>query len=336
VIGSERSWWLAFWGGLPGVLAGVWLAAVVARQHGPVAAAVAWAVAVVHPLPSLVAARGMGDDFYAALGFGALCLWVGALAETRRRQRLGRTLVAGLLLALQILSRATGLLTLVAALSCAMLARRSRAGFASSLLLAAVALSLPLAWSIRSSRLEGRAVFVHSLGAYNFWIGEGFDRFGPGDGPSGNYPRIVEYALSQAGSGFETERFTYASLTPREAAALDTALAHAARERIERDPAGYAARVLRGVRAYWFQAQTSRRTAQYALVVAPVLLLAAIGARTALRSPLGLQLFVALALHNLAYAAVLPAARMSVQVYPALAYLAGAGAGRLARMVRGS
>ena len=39
-------------------------------------------------------------------------------------------------------------------------------------------------------------------------------------------------------------------------------------------------------------------------------------------------------LHNVAYAALLPMARMSVQVYPALAYLAGAGTLWLAERLR--
>jgi len=349
LAGGARSWWLGLWGGLPGVLAGAWVAALVAREHGAPAAVVAWAVAVLHPLPSLIAARGMGDDFYAALGFGALALWVGALRETRSPQRLGWTVACGLLLAVQMLSRASGILTLLVALGLAgagLAARNSgpersshgirRGRIATCALLVAVALPLPLAWSLRSSRLEGRPVFVHSLGAYNFWIGEGFDRFGAGDPPSGNYPSIVRFALSQAGPGFDAARFTYRSLTPGRAAELDGKLAQAARDRIAADPVGYAARVARGVPAYWFRAQTSRRTLQYALVVAPVLLLAAIGVSSAARSPLGLQLLAALALHNLAYAAVLPAARMSVQVYPALAFLAGAGVSRLARGVRGS
>jgi hypothetical protein len=67
------------------------------------------------------------------------------------------------------------------------------------------------------------------------------------------------------------------------------------------------------------------------LLVIPVLALAAAGVRRAAAEPLGRALLLTLVVHNLAYAAVLPMARMSVQVYPALACLAGAGAARIAQ-----
>jgi hypothetical protein len=322
--GADNPRWLGLWGGLPGLLAGAWLASLLARRWCAIAGIVGGAVAVLHPLPSLIASRVMGDDFYGALGFAALALWTNALgSEDRRRGAVG-AVAAGLLLAVQMLARASGLLTLFVAI--VYMLWRGRGKFVLGVILAAVALLPPLGWSIRTSRLEDRPVFVHSLGAYNFWIGEGFDRFGTGKPPSGNYPRIVRFALSQAGPEFEDERFWYAGLEPLRAAELDARLAHAARQRIADDPLGYARRVLEGIPAFWVRAMTTSRTLQYAVAVVPVLLLAALGIRSVLRDPLGVQLLLVLAAHNLAYAAVFPAARMSVQVYPALAYLAGAGA----------
>jgi hypothetical protein len=332
-LGLDDPRWLAFWGGLPGVLAGAWLASWCARTWGFFAGLTAGAVAVLHPLPSLVASRAMGDDFYAALGFGGLALWVAALQSATVRRSALLTLAAGALLGLQILARASGVLTLLVAGAALLGGRRDRgrrAGLAA--LLAGVALAPALAWSVRTSRLEGRPVFVHSLAAYNFWIGEGFHRMGAGEPPSGNYPEIVRFALARAGPDFAQEGFWYASLEPRRAAELERRLGAAARERLLRDPLGYAVRVVQGIPAYWFAAQTRARALQYAWVVVPVLVLAALGVRRAAAESLGRLLLLTLVAHNLAYAAVLPAARMSVQVYPALACLAGAGAARIAQM----
>jgi len=327
--GADDPRWLGFWGGLPGLLAGAWLASLLARRWCAIAGIVGGAVAVLHPLPSLIASRVMGDDFYGALGFAALALWTNALGtENRRRGAIG-AVAAGSLLAIQMLSRASGLLTLFVAI--VYMLWRGRNKFVLGVILAAVALVPPLAWSVRTSRLEDRPVFVHSLGAYNFWIGEGFDRFGAGNPPSGNYPDIVRFALSQAGPEFEDERFWYAGLEPHRSAELDSRLARAARQRIADDPFGYARRILEGIPAFWVRAMTTSRTLQYAVAVVPVLLLAAFGIRRVLGDPLGMQLLLVLAAHNIAYAAVFPAARMSVQVYPALAYLAGAGAAAVFR-----
>jgi hypothetical protein len=67
-----------------------------------------------------------------------------------------------------------------------------------------------------------------------------------------------------------------------------------------------------------------------------MLLLAGVGAWRILSGEpradvLGLTLIVLVVLHNAAYAVTWPMARMSVQVYPAVAYLAGVGADRLLR-----
>lgn len=330
LVGGDDPRWLGLWGGLPGIAVAAWLTWLVARRFGAAPGIVAGAVAALHPLPSLISARVMGDDFYAALGFAGLAVWCIALRSPGDKAGAWWAVAAGMLLAMQMLTRASGLLTLVAALIVGLVPRKRRAGL--SLLLVAVALLPPLLWSVRTSRLEARPVFVHSLGAYNFWIGEGFDRYGAGEGPAGNWGEILPFVLAQAEiDGAEAQGFWYVELDPREAAALDSKLGRAAVERITRDPVGYVARWVKGLARYWYQAQTGRRSLQYLLVAVPVLLLAFAGIRRlraagGARDPLGSLLLLAVVLHNVAYAALLPTARMSVQVYPAIAYLAGAGA----------
>ena len=195
----------------------------------------------------------------------------------------------------------------------------------------------PLLWSVRSSRLEGRPVFVHSLIAYNFWVGEGFDRYGTGEPPGGNWTKIRDLVLSEGGVSDEhPERFWYGTLEPREAAELESKLAGAAMTRVTSDPLGYVWRSIKGLGRYWFQAQTATRSLQYLALALPVLLLALLGVRPVLEGDtLGRLLLAMLVLHNVAYAAVLPMARMSVQVYPCLAYLAGAGAAWVLTSARG-
>ncbi|MDX1388089.1 MAG: hypothetical protein R3344_02815, partial [Acidobacteriota bacterium] len=330
LVGTDDPRWLGLWGSLPGLFAGALVAWLLALRMGLAAGVVGGVVAVAHPLSLFIAARTMGDDFYGALGFVALfCLTV-ALHRAGTRGTLAWTGLAGVLLAAQMLTRATGLLTLVAAVAIAVLRRPVRwRGLA---VLVVVALLPPLTWSVRTSLLEGRAVFVHSLAAYNFWVGEGLDRFGAGDATGGHWADITELVLDTAGKrDVDTRRFWYGSLGPREVAEVERVLGRKAIERIRDDPLGYAGRCTRGLGRFWIQAMTRARTLQYVAVVVPVLVLAIIGV-VRLRSlhpgrdPLPALLVVYIVLHNIAYAATLPAARLSVQVYLALAYLAGAAA----------
>jgi hypothetical protein len=324
-LGGDDPRWLGFWGGLPGLLLGALLTQVAARRLGTVAALLTGAVAVAHPLPSLIAARVMGDDFYAALGCAALLAWWRATEAAGARRAYGWLAIAALLLSLQMLARSTGLLTLAAAGVTCM--RRPGTRLRHVLLLALLALAPPLAWSVRSSVLEGRPVFVHSLFFYNFWVGEGIDRHGAGDPPSGNWNQIVGDVYGKA--GWTGNALWYGTLAPTQLAELERRLGAAAFERIREDPAGYLGRCLRGLARFWFQAGTRSRTLQYVALVLPLVVLAAIGAASCRRDPLAMLFLTAIVLHNLAYAAVLPAARMSVQVYPELSYLVGAGAARL-------
>jgi hypothetical protein len=235
-----------------------------------------------------------------------------------------------------VLTRSSGVLLVVVCLAYAWVRRGTAGRVAASILLAVLALAPAALWSIRTSRLEGRPVFVHSLLFYNFWIGEGIDRHGAGDPPAGHWGRIIDETYARAGFDVAGKPRWYITLSPREAAELDTALAAAAAERVRTDPVGYGLRVVRGVGRFWIQGNSARRSAQYAIAVLPVLLLAAVGAaavvrRSAAPDDLGRLWLGVLLLHNAAYAAVLPVVRMSVQVYPELAWLAAAGIAACAR-----
>jgi hypothetical protein len=272
----------------------------------------------------------MSDDFYAALGAAGAIAWSIALRPGRPTWRF--TALAGAALALAVLTRSSGIVLVLVSVAFGLARRGTGRRTAATAALAALALAPAAAWSVRTSLLEGRPVFVHSLVYYNFWIGEGIDRHGTGDPPAGNWGRIVAETYEHAGFDTGGAPRWYTTLAPREVARLETALAAAAATRIRTDPAGYGLRVARGIARFWFQATTARRSAQYLAAVLPVLVVAAVGAVAVLRrsaeappDDLG-RLFLAILLaHNLAYAAVLPVARMSVQVYPELAYLAAAG-----------
>jgi len=329
LVGGTDPRWMGVWGAIPGLLVGSLVGWLAALRHGRAAGWVAGGVALLHPLPSVISARAMGDDFYAALGAAGAIAWWTALRPGRSPWRW--TAVSGALLAAVVLTRSSGLLVVAACVAFAVTLRGpGRAGPQAAPVLALVVLALAPAvvWSVRTSRLEGRPVFVHSLLFYNFWIGEGMDRYGPGDAPGGAWGRIVQETYARGGFATGETPQWYGTLEPREAARLEMALAAEALERIRTDPVGYSLRVAKGIGRFWFQAGTARRSAQYLAAVLPVLVLALVGSAVVLRTrdDLGRLFLLVLLLHDAAYAAVLPAARMSVQVYPELGYLAGAGA----------
>jgi hypothetical protein len=325
---------LGLWGGLPGLAVGALIAWLAARSFGLLAGVVAGAVALLHPLPSLNACRILSDDFYAALGCVSLVAWYLALRSGLRTRRGYRwALVAAILLGVHMLSRSTGLLTLFAVLvHGASLRWRPFRKYA---LLVTVALLLPLLWSVRASRLEGRPVFVHSLLAYNFWVGEAFEVYGAGPPPAGNWGEILDYARARAGPAApDPSGFWYGALDPHDLARFDSELGRAAIRHVAQDPLGYLGRVMRGLGRFWFQAQTARRSLQYLAAVLTMLFLACVGGYGVLRpgatdATLGKLFLLTIMLHNVAYAAVFPMARFSVQVYPEVAYLAGAGVAQL-------
>ena len=337
VVGTEGTRWLALWGSLPGLLGGALLAWLLTSRFGTAAGVVGGTVAVAHPLSLFVAARAMGDDFYGALGFFALVCVAVAAERSDARGFFPWMAAAGVLLAAQMLTRATGVLTLLAVVAIVVLRRPVR--WRPLAVLVVIALLPPLAWSVRTSRLEHRVVFVQSLAAYNFWVGEGLDRFGAGEATGGHWAEITMFVLDTAGvSEADARTFWYGSLGPRETAEVERVLGRKAVGHVLDDPLGYAARVVRGVGRFWVQAMTRTRTLQYTAAVVPVLVVAVVGivrlrSTGPMRDPLTILLIVTLVLHNLAYAATLPAARLSVQVYLALAYLAGAAALSRARHV---
>ncbi len=60
---------------------------------------------------------------------------------------------------------------------------------------------------------------VQSLAAYNFWIGEGLDRFGTGDATGGRWAEITAFVLETAGKhDVDPARFWYGTLEPHEVA----------------------------------------------------------------------------------------------------------------------
>ncbi|HEX5045404.1 MAG TPA: hypothetical protein VFV75_21110 [Candidatus Polarisedimenticolaceae bacterium] len=317
---------LAWWATLPGLL-GAALAAWACMRFGarPLALAspAAAALAGLHPLPVFTSSRGMADEFCGVLGLAGLVAW--RCAETSARGRWLWAGVSGLALGAAMLTRATALLFLVALGAVALL---SRASWRRALLVACVALLPALVWSLRASRLEGRVVFVHSMAAYNFWLGEAQDRFGLPSDPGSIREHAVPLMVREAGVGAaEAERLWYTQ-SPEQTGELERKLGGAAGRRILHDPLGYGARVARGLIRFWISGTTRSTTLAYAAVVLPFLSLVLVGAlhsRESPRDPLLSAVLLAAALHALFYAAVCPMARYSVAVYPACALLAARG-----------
>lgn len=330
LLGGNDVRWLAFWGSLPGLAAGCAIVWLLLRRYGAIAAVAGALVSVLHPLPVFVAGRVLGDDYHGSLGMMGLVTFFAAGAAASRRRGWMLTLTAGLLFAVHVLTRSTGLLTLLAlAVVTAVMDHGARRRLVAVL---AIALVPAVAWSIRSSRLEGRPVLIQSLVAYNFWLGEGFDRFS-GEELRGESRRLC-MGLVFDKAGLDESRlpgFWWIQLTPAEAGRIEPRLAKAARERIVQDPLGYAGRVWRGLGRYWFAGESVATSRTYFLTVLPVVLIALWGAARILsgRIPSDSLAWAALAttvLTALAYAAIIPMARYSVQVYPELAYVAGIGA----------
>jgi hypothetical protein len=321
---SRDDRWVAFWGGIPGIVAGACLTHVLSRRIRSWAALFGGVVAVAHPLPALTAARALSDDFYAALGLGAALLFHSAVGADPARR--GRCLVAAVLLAGQLLTRTTAMLTLVALAVGAL--RRRRAGWFPLTSCLALALVPAALWSIRSSRLEGRPVLVHSAAAYTFWVGEG--QFRHGYDWLAAREDIMAVMLREAGSTADPKTFQYTRLTPTEAADLERRLGPAAVRHVLDRPGSFCLRCGQGVLRFWFQAQTTRRTALWVATVAPLLLLALFGVgRGEGATPLAWSLLATVVLHNLLYACMSAYARMGVQVFPAVAFFAAIGASRL-------
>jgi hypothetical protein len=316
-LGGRAQGWIALWASLPGALAAGLVARLLLREAGPRAALLGGLLAGLHPLAVFTSARGMSDEFVGALLLGAVAV-VSRDGEGENGHSLRPALTAGALLAAAILARATAALALVAIVAAGLGKGRSKRALA---LLAAVALLPPLAWSVRSSLLEGRPVFVHSLAAYNWWCGEVLETRGLASRRGETSRAMVDTIVAKGEVERDPARFWYGTLAPRETASMERALAAAAVLRIREDPLAYAVRVARGTGWFWIRGETRGRTLQYAALVLPVLALAAVGA---VRGRMGLAAAIVL-LHVLAYAAVYPSARMAVQVWPLVAWMAGRG-----------
>ncbi len=336
LLGGDEPHRLALWASLVPIAAGAWLALAARRRWGTLAGWTAAAVAVLHPLPTLVTGRVMSDEFAGALGMLGLLAWVtaGERREGAGRAAPGWAFAAGLLLGAHALARPSGLLTLAA--WGLVVALRERARWREALAVLLLALVPAAAWSVRSSRLEGRPVIVSSLTFYNFWLGEARDRLGPETRRGEHFLEKTRMILEAGGMAHRDPRgFWYGQLTPREIARMEPALRAAALDRIRRDPAGYLARFVRGLGLFWVGAETVTRQRQYLLAVPPVLLLALLGALAGWRrdrfrrDPLAALALATIVLHWLAFAAIVPFARYSVAVYPHLAWLAAAGVGWL-------
>ena len=332
LTGGFDSRWLGLWSSLPMLFLAPFAAVAAARRYGAIPAVTVALILLFHPLPSLLSSRVMSDEFFAVCGFAAILVWDSALRTTRARHALLLAITTAGLLAFQILTRSTGLLFLLIVVILGFWPRRQRRGL--TVLVVVVALLPPLLWSYRSSQLEGRFVFVHSLMAYNFWIGEGFDRYGYGWTDPDTWPRVVE-SLGAVGdlSPERLHNFYYPDLTPTETATLETKLQRAAVNRIVADPFGYARRVVRGVYRFWIQAQSTQTTTWHTFTVLPLLCLALFAVLRMFSGTLPQERIIVAAilvigLHNICYAGVLPMARFSVQVYPELAWLVGCSLSR--------
>lgn len=332
LAGGSAPGWLGFWTSLPGLLAASLVGGLLARRYGNLAAVAGGLTAALHPLPTIIAARSMSDEFHAALGWGALALTALTVWSEPGRDRTYRwALLGGGLMAWHLLTRSSGLLTLVAIVLLALLDRPRRRGLVTLVLVAMLAILPALAWSVRTSRLEQRPVFVQSLVGYNFWLGEGFHRFGTERTRGEHYLARIELILEKAGlDPNDAGTFHWPSITPAQSARMEPLLQRAALHHVLDDPLNYAHRVLIGIYGFWTRAATIERTWQYRLLTLPFLLLAAWGAASALRNRnrpdrLAQLALLTILLHNLAYAAIVAMARNSVQVYPALGYLVGLG-----------
>ena len=333
ITGGFDPRWLRLWSSVPVLILAPFVIVLMARRHGTIAAFAAGLILLFHPLPGKLSARIMSDEFFAVCGFAAILVWDAALRSARPRRTLLLALSTASLVAIQILTRSTGVLFLIVV---AVLGLRAGRGYrALTVIVTVVALLPALVWSYRSSSLEGRFVFVHSLKGYNFWMGEGFDRYGYGWMDHETWPKIVELIDSTAGLPpvEYSRKLDYTKLTPTETASLEINLQRAAVERVVTDPWGYAGRVARGFCRFWFEADTARIRLFNAVAVLPLLGLAIVAMVRLSRGTLQpdrilVASILLVVLHNLLYAGVLPLARFSAHVYPGLAWLAGCALSR--------
>ncbi len=338
LTGGEGHGWLAFWTSLPAIFASAAIAGILAARVGLIAGLAGGLVAAAHPLPVIVSGRILSDEFSGVLAVAAIWLLPLALRD------MNAAIAAGAALGWHLLTRPTGLLTLGAIVLLIPALRRGpegAGGWKRGPVLCVLLLGLlpPLLWSARTSALEERPVWVSSLAGYNYWLGRGFTAESAA-APGEAWSHVRPAAIARAGdAGALLEGRSYTDLAPREAAAFDRSLTEAAVAEIRSDPGAFLARSAAGLARFWYRAETEPRSRQYLIAALPVLLLALAGLAVLRRRPpealagfdrrvaAGLALFIAL--HWLAGAAIIPMARYSAQLYPALAVFAGLGAAHL-------
>lgn len=324
VLGGKSIPWLAWWGSLPMVVVIAWGATWIRSFVGSLRASLFAGLALAHPLAGFAAGRCMADDFYAALGFATLLVWHRAALIDASRRRLVWLIVAALLGAILVLTRSTGVLFVMPMIWASL---RRKLPLMQIVLLAALMMLPATLWSVRSSRLEGRPVFVSSLLSYNFWFGRGFDRARAMPDRTARSRQALELVLTTAGRDpAQTPHFWYIQLAPGEVAQLEQRLQSAAWTYIKQHPGEYLGSVARGTVRFWFGAETAARERQYLLASGPFVVLAVLGFWRGRRLSLVRTIGVIIVLHMLVYAATLPMARMSVQIYPLVALLALLGA----------
>ncbi|RMF75663.1 MAG: hypothetical protein D6738_03350 [Acidobacteria bacterium] len=317
--------WLRVWSVLPGILLAVGLGQALCRRFGRMVGISAAAIVGGHPLAVVVSARVMSDEFVAFASAAAI-----GVLFTARRWEPSRLTLSVLLFNVAILSRATAVLALLATAIAAFRFDKDRTPTQRALftsLLVLFALIGPAFWSIRSSRLAGTPVFVHSLAYYNIWMGIAHDRAGIGRSWQETWraERAILGRLAPDIMGADGTR-GYATLSPLDTATLERRLAAALARDLKRHPAQHLLRGARGLLRFWWQAQTQGRTRQYFLAQAPLLVLTLVGLCTYFcrrqqhaAHPLLDAFALWLLATNIAYAWTLPMARMSVQVLPATA-----------------
>ena len=329
LAGGRSPGWISFWSSIPGLVAAAVIFFVLDRSHGRRAALVGGLLCAVHPLSCFVSARVLPDEFYGALlllglvTIGDTPLFLTKLPGYRVARKQGsvpyaRVAVAGVLLSLAGLTRATAVLVIGAVVVSALAVRPRRVRVAMTIGL--IGLVMLGAWTLRTSALVGKPAFVESLGGYNFWLGEAVDRYGFAADFGQARERAHELMAAEAGTPeTRSPSFYYGALGPHEARELDERLSDAAVKLVETAPLHYLRRCVAGLVWFWVRAETVTRTFQYALVALPLF---AMGLFGLFRSGSRVLIFTVLA-HVAIYAAICPMARYSVQLYPLLCYLAG-------------
>jgi hypothetical protein len=249
-----------------------------------------------------------------------LILWRSAIETGSGRDVVSRAALAAAALSVAALARTTAVLVIAGILGSALFVRPRRVLAFGVLLL--VSVGVLGAWTWRTSSLVGRPAFVESLAGYNFWLGEAAERYGFAADFGQARERAHELMAVEAGTPeTRSPSFLYVTLPPRQAREFDEKLVRAGIRSIAARPGAYAKRVAAGVLWFWVRAETATRTFQYTLVAIPLVALGLFGLARGGSGPLAAILLA----HVVVYAAICPMARYSVQVYPLLCYLAGAG-----------